>query len=517
MRAERQLRQWVAAIGFAIAANAASAADSPSAAQLDPIVDAVMARYHLAGLAVGVIDHGEVIYTRTLGERVAGSGQPITPDTLFKIASNSKAMTATLLARLVQENKLRWDAPVRSYLPDFRMADPSVTGQMQVGDLLTHHSGLREGAGDLMLWPEPNDFTRQDIVHALAYLKPAYRFRAGYAYDNLLYVVAGEVATAAGHERYDVLLRREVFQPLGLTRCQVGAWQRDAIGNVAQPHTREHERNRVIDADDADIPDITSSAAGGVRCSLTDMLVWARNWLAPTPQQLQWLSPEQRQILWTPYTPMPISARRREWDGTTRYDYAYGWRIADVDGVHTVSHTGTLAGMYSAMTLLPERKAGFVVLINSEAEDARTVLIEALTKQFTAPAHAHAVGWYADQLDRAAAATRKAAPPPVAQPVHAGDLRSQWGQWRDPWFGAVSLCPRGNTLRFVAAKSPRLSGTVMRAGQRYLVHWDHGDADAWLTFPAEAKGSLHMSKVDPSADFSYDFEDLAFHREHGCD
>ena len=118
MRAKRIAQRWVVAIGIAFATSVATAADSPSAAQLDPIVDAVMARYHLAGLAVGVIDHGEVIYTRTLGERVAGSGQPITPDTLFKIASNSKAMTSTLLARLVQEGKLRWDAPVRSYLPD---------------------------------------------------------------------------------------------------------------------------------------------------------------------------------------------------------------------------------------------------------------------------------------------------------------------------------------------------------------------------------------------------------------
>ncbi|WP_441605416.1 MULTISPECIES: serine hydrolase [unclassified Dyella] len=517
MRAERILRRWAVAIGLAVAASVATAADAPSAAQLDPIVDAVMARYHLAGLAVGVIDHGEVIYTRTLGERVAGSGQPVTPDTLFKIASNSKAMTATLLARLVQEGKLRWDAPVRSYLPDFRMADPWVTEHMQVGDLLTHRSGLREGAGDLMLWPEPNDFTRKDIVHALAYLKPAYSFRAGYAYDNLLYVVAGEVAAAAGHDRYDALLRREVFQPLGLTRCQIGAWGRDAVGNVAQPHMRGHDRNIVINADDVEIPDITSAAAGGVRCSLADMLVWARNWVAPTPQQLQWLTPEQRQILWTPYTPMPISARRRAWDGTRLYAYGYGWRIADVDGVHTVSHTGTLSGMYSAMTLLPDRQAGFVVLMNSEAEDARTVLVEALTKQFTSPANAHDVSWYADQLDRAAAASRKGATPPTSQPARADELRSRWGQWRDPWFGAITLCPQGKALRFAAVKSPRLTGTVMRAGQRYLVHWDHGDADAWLSFPADNHGSLHMSKVDPSADFSYDFEDLAFHREHGCD
>ena len=162
-------------LGATLATSALAARPDP---KLDAIVDTVAARYHLAGVAVGVIDHGQVVYTRTEGERRAGTGEAIDENTLFKIASNSKAMTSTLLARLVQEGKLHWDDPVRKYLPDFRMNDPWVTEHMQVGDLLTHRSGLREGAGDLMLWPEPNAFTRQDIVHALAYLKPAYSCRA---------------------------------------------------------------------------------------------------------------------------------------------------------------------------------------------------------------------------------------------------------------------------------------------------------------------------------------------------
>ncbi|WP_430391435.1 serine hydrolase [Dyella sp. 20L07] len=516
-RAARHASRLAAAL-IGLLAGAATAQSSSPATRIDPIVEAAMTRYHLAGMAVGVIEHGEVVYVRTLGERVAGSGQSITPDTLFKIASNSKAMTSTLLARLVQEGKLRWDDPVRKYLPDFRMADPWVSANMQVGDLLTHRSGLREGAGDLMLWPEPNTFTRRDILNALAYLKPAYSFRAGYAYDNLLYVVAGEVAAAAGHDSYDALLRHEVFEPLGLSRCQIGKWNRDAVGNVAQPHDRQGDRNVVIGADDAIVPDITSAAAGGVRCSLTDMLIWARNWLAPTPAQLTWLSPTQRQALWTPYTPMPISARRRSWDGTRLYAYGYGWRLADVDGTLTVSHTGTLSGMYSALTLLPDRQSGFVVLINSEAEDARTVLIETLTKYFTAPDSPHTFDWYANQLAHTTpeSTSAKAKNEPT-RPATAQELTSQLGRWRDPWFGTITLCPREGTVRFSATKSPRLTGIVMRSGHGYQVHWDHGDADAWLAFPANAKGVLHMRKVDSAADFSYDFEDLAFQREQGCD
>src|SRR5262249_30649017 len=131
---------------------------------LDAIVDDVIERYRLPGIAVGIVENGNITYTRTAGELVAGSGQKITADTLFKIASNTKAMTTGTLARLVEAGKLHWDDPVTRYLPAFRMSDPWITREMQVRDLLIHNSGLREGAGDLMLWPEPNSFTRADII-----------------------------------------------------------------------------------------------------------------------------------------------------------------------------------------------------------------------------------------------------------------------------------------------------------------------------------------------------------------
>src|SRR5690606_2282286 len=116
----------------------------------------------LPGLALGVIHDGKVVYTRTAGELIAGSGRKIDNDTLFKIASNSKAMTTGVLARLVDAGKLQWTDPVTKCLPQFRMHDPWVTRNMQVRDLLIHNSGLGAGAGDLMLWPDPNLFTRAD-------------------------------------------------------------------------------------------------------------------------------------------------------------------------------------------------------------------------------------------------------------------------------------------------------------------------------------------------------------------
>lgn len=492
----------------------------------DRIFDDAYARYHLPGLAVGVVEDGKVVYERTQGELAVGSGRKIDRDTLFKIASNSKAMTTGLLARLVDAGKLKWDDPVTKYLPDFRMYDPWVTQNMQVRDLLIHNSGLGAGAGDLMLWPDPNDFTRADVIHGLRYLKPAWSFRSRYAYDNTLYIVAGEVAAAAGGAPYETLLRREVFEPLHMTRCQVGAWNRDAVGNVAQPHTWRDGRNVVINADGPQIANVPMAAAGGVRCSLGNMLTWVTMWLQPDASGLvdgkPWLSPVQREALWTPQTIMPLGKSMREWDNSHYSAYGYGWRLTDVDGTQKVSHTGTLGGMYSAVTLLPEQHAGFVILINDDADDARTVLIEALTKQFTDPDGHNTVAEYADWLDREAKSHAVAQPVPdtsARTPVASSALKDRVGVYRDPWFGDVAICPQGDGVRFASHKSPLLTGRVMQVRRQLLVEWQGPgtDAEPWLEFgDADGTKTLKLRKVDPDADFSNDFEDLDFRRVSDC-
>jgi len=494
---------------------------------VDRAFDETVARYQLPGLAVGIVEDGKVVYARTTGELAAGGGVKIDADTLFKIASNSKAMTTGLLARLVDAGKLEWDDPVTKYLPDFRMYDPWVTREMQVRDLLIHNSGLGAGAGDLMLWPGPNHFSRADVIHGLRYLKPVYSFRSRYAYDNTLYIVAGEVAAAAGGAPYETLVRRELFGPLGMTRCQVGEWNRDAVGNVAQPHARRDGRNVVAGEDDAVVPNVPMMAAGGIRCSLRDMLAWVTMWLEPETSGLvdgkPWLSPAQRQAVWSPQTIMPLSRRMRDWDDSHYSAYGYGWRLADVDGTQKVSHTGTLSGMYSAVTLLPQAHVGFVILINTDADDARTVLNQVLVKQFTAPAQRRTVAHYADELDRDARVAKAERPVPDTssrQPATAAAMGDRIGVYRDPWFGDVAICPAGDGVRFASDKSPLMVGDVMRSGDRLLVQWRGSGADTepWLEFgPATSTpATLKMSKIDPDADFSSDFEDLSFVRVGDC-
>ena len=492
----------------------------------DAIFDAVMAEYHLPGMALGVVEDGKVTYTRTAGELVSGGGQAIDADTLFKIASNTKAMTTALLARLVDAGKLAWDDPVVKFLPQFKMSDPWITREMRVRDLLIHNSGLREGAGDLMLWPEPNNFTRADIIAGLAHLKPVQSFRSGYAYDNLLYILAGEVAAAAGGATYEELVRREVFETVGLTRCQVGEFNRDAVGNVAQPHMWEGDRNVVLQRDPEEVPPIASAAAGGIRCNLNDMLTWMRMWLdpelRPPGQDRPWLSRVQHEALWSAHTPMPMSGQQKRWNNGNFSAYGYGWRLSDVDGVLRVSHTGTLNGMYSALNLLPEKRSGFVFMINGEGSRARTVLNAALVKQFTASGHAAPAGWYIEQLKAADLTSASAGPAHLALPMRklaAPSSMTAWlGRYRDPWFGEISICERDRHVRFNSTKSPLMAGDVMRVGERLLVDWDDVsvDVEPWLNFTAGKPHTLTLAKSDPEGDFSSDYEDLFFTRVGAC-
>lgn len=507
----------------------AQAADESSF--YDAQLDAAIARYKLPGLAVGVVKDGEVVYRGFRGELETGSGRKVDGDTLFKIASNSKAMTAAVLGRLVDAGKLRWDDPVIQHLPDFAMHDPWVTQQIQVRDLLIHNSGLGPGAGDLMLWPEPNHFTRQDVIRGLRHLQPLYSFRSRYAYDNTLYIVAGEVAAAAAGVPFDQLLQREVFDPLRMTRCQAGAFDLQSVGNVAQPHGHQDGRIVVIRADPLQVPETPMLAAGGIRCSLDDMLRWVQAWLQPQsamlPDGRPWLSEPQRAAMWTTHTPMPLTARMRRWDGSHFSGYGYGWRLTDVDGTAKVSHTGTLAGMYSAVTLLPEHDAGFVILINADADQARTVLNQVLVKAFTRPDAHLDVAHYASELEREQIDTASPAQArqPAAETPYATvpELQAVLGHYRDPWFGGVSICADADRhVRFQAMKSPKLAGPVRIVHGRPYVDWTDPtvETDAWLDFDATAAPGqavrLRMAKVDPQDDFSADFEDLRFERIGPC-
>src|SRR5690606_8535843 len=195
------------------------------------------------GMAISIVKDGRIVHAKGYGVRRPGSSERVDADTIFPTGSTGKAVTAAALAILVDDGKLGWDDKVIDHLPEFRMHDPWVTREMTVGDLLLHRSGLGLGAGDLLFIPRTSR-SRGDIVRALRDIRPATSFRSGYAYDNILYIVAGEPVTRVSGQPWEQFVRTRIFQPLGMATAVSDEKDRFDTPNRVQPHARLDSRLR---------------------------------------------------------------------------------------------------------------------------------------------------------------------------------------------------------------------------------------------------------------------------------
>jgi len=235
--------------------------------QINDLIARSQKRFPQAGLAVTVVKDGRITHLGGYGVTSTRTGERVNEDTLFAIASNSKAFTAAALAILVDESRLHWEDKVIDHIPEFRMYDPYVTAQFTILDLLTHRSGLGLGAGDLLHFPDGSDFTVTDILRALPHLKPVSPFRTRYDYDNLLYVVAGEVVARITQSSWEAFVENRIFKPLGMNRSRGSLQRVGSLTNVAQAHS---EINGYLQG----IPSYTNettAAAGGIYASARDM------------------------------------------------------------------------------------------------------------------------------------------------------------------------------------------------------------------------------------------------------
>lgn len=497
-----------------------SALDGESAANY---VERVLQEERVPGAAVGIWHRGEPVLLRGFGVTNVDNPHPVDGETLFKLASTSKAFTTAALGLLVEEGKLDWDGRVVDYLPNFRLADPWVTREFRVVDLLTHRSGLGPGAGDLMLWPQPNQYSRSDVLAGLAHLPITGSFRADYAYDNLLYIVAGELVAEISGLSYEDFVQQRLLARMGLDHCYAGPVPADARDNLADPHRLEDaadgEAKLVVDTPNlAGFEPIVLAAAGGMHCSAGDMLTWLRTLLdgGQIPGGERLLSTETRDRLWRPETLMPFSPERAERDGGHFYAYALGWRVQDMHGKKVIHHTGSLSGMYAWAAVVPEEDLALVVLMNRSAGAARQALIYGLLKPYLgAPER----DWLAYFQDLYGAPTDAVEPEALAAPVGFTAVTESelTGRYRDPWFGDMEIAREGEQLRWRALKSPRLSGTLTPSGDGvWALYWDDRslDADAWMTADRSEAGNLLLTMQPKSRgiDFSYDFHDLRFEK-----
>src|SRR5437773_2321572 len=259
------IRRRALAIAVVLSIPAAIAAQhrgSAPAADLDAYVTKVLQTFEVPGAALAVVKDGAIVVAKGYGVRKLGDPAPADGRTLFGIASNTKVFTATALGMLVEQGKLEWDAPVIRYLPAFAMWDPYVTRELTARDLLVHRSGLGLGAGDLLWWPA-STYDRKEIARRLRFIKPVTSFRNAYAYDNVLYLVAGELIEAVSGQSWEDFVASRILAKVGMTGSNVRHSGAAAGGNVAVPHAAIDGVVRPIKPFDSD----NTNPAGGINAS----------------------------------------------------------------------------------------------------------------------------------------------------------------------------------------------------------------------------------------------------------
>lgn len=507
---------------FAVPASATPPAD------FDARVTQVLKQHDVPGMAIAIVEDGNIVKAQGYGVRRLGTAEAVDADTIFPTGSTGKAFTAAALAILVDEGKLDWEDKVIDHLPAFRMYDAWVTREMTIRDLLVHRSGLGLGAGDLLFIPRSSR-SRADIVRALGNIKPATSFRSGYAYDNILYIVAGEVIAAASGQDWESFMRERVLQLAGMDDSVSDEKDRFANPNRAHPHARLDPRLRGLGqqqllAEREGLGQV-GAPAGGLSSSANDLARWLQIQLGkgslPGAGGKRLYSEASAQAMWTPQVLIPISPYPAPIsDMTPQFSsYALGWNVQDYRGVKVVQHGGAVFGVLTFIVLVPERNLGISLQINSEDVGVMRGLGYELLDHYLGFAPRDWVAafdqWYQQRLESGLQAlqargqsARKQSRPSLPTSAYAGE-------YVDPWYGPIAIGEQAGKLRIDFKQTPNMAGTLEHwQYDTFRTRWDDSAIEpAYVTFALDAEGkiaSITMKAVSPLADFSYDYQDLRF-------
>ena len=509
----------VAAILCAIlsvpAAGSAQRAPAGAPPGMDAYVRQVMEDFDVPGLALAIVKDGRVVVAKGYGVRALGEAARVDEHTLFGIASNTKAFTATALGILIEEGKLGWDQKVISVLPWFRLSDPYVTAELTIRDLLVHRSGLGLGAGDLLWWP-PSTYDRKEIARRLQFIPLSTSFRTAYAYDNVLYLVAGEVIEAVSGVSWEDFVKTRILDRVGMRDSNVRHSAAEGGANVAVTHARVEGSVRRIKPFDSD----NTNPAGGINSSATDMAKWMivqldSGVVAPGDTLFH---PGTSRQLWTMVTPMNIGRPARELAPLMPNfsGYALGFNVRDYRGRKLVTHTGGLPGYISRVAMIPELDVGVAVLTNMESSAMEPIYLRVLDHYLGAQ-HDWRTAWNTviARMDSAnAAQDAEAAASRDSSRGPSLPLERYAGTYRDAWYGDIVIAREGDGLTMRFSRTPLLYGDLVHwQFDTFLVRWRDRElrADAYVSFALAPDGSIAratMAPASPTVDFSFDFQDL---------
>ena len=513
---------WVATLLVTSASFAAPPAD------LDRYAQKVLQTFGTPGMTVAIVEQGKPYVVRSYGVRRMGEPAKVDEHTLFAIGSTTKAFTTALLAMLVDEGKLTWETKVADVLPGFKMYDPYVSSEMTVRDIVVHRSGLGAGAGDLMFFP-PTDLTRAEIIHRLRFIKPVTSFRSSFAYDNLLYIVAGEVIATIEKASWEETVRKRILAPLQMNETSTSS-ALPASANRAWPHARASDEVRGVGPMSA-LAEVTSvdvaAAAGALNSNGVEIARWLELQLnagldAKTNTRL--FSEAQSREMWTPQTLLPIAPapQRLELAKAHFRAYALGWGLSDYRGQMILSHSGGVPGMVTLFVLIPERHVAFALFTNAEEPGVLSSMQYRLLDHYLglkSPDWITAVNeTFKERLAKAQEQLVASKEEGNDEPASKGPslpVEKYAGLYRDAWYGTVTIERAGDGMNIRFDHTPSMNGKLEHVRyDTFRTRWkDRSIEDAYVTFALNPDGSIErmtMKAISPLADFSYDFQDLMF-------
>lgn len=513
----RSLRK-AALLIFTICAGSAFAQDSPPA-DLDDYVARAVKTFEVPGLSLAIVKDGKVVMAKGYGVRKLGEPTAVDENTLFGIGSNTKAFTAAALATLVDEGKISWDDRVYQRLPGFQMYDPYVSHEMTIRDLLTHRSGMGLGEGDLLFWPHTN-YTRDEIVYRLRFMKPVSSFRSHFAYDNLLYMTAGQIIPAVTGEPWDDYVRERILLPLGMTATNLSTAAFKPGNDYAWPHSKVDGKLQPVPFQNLD----NVGPAGSINSSSAEMAKWLLLQLNHgkfLDREGRLFSERDSREMWTPQTILPTPEASGPLAGLRSNFAAYGlgWMLRDYHGHKMVGHGGGVLGFVSQVMLVPEENLGVVILTNAEQGGAGGSILYHILDHYLALKPADWITAFKgsdEQEEKEAAETlKKQDAGRAAYSKPSLPLENYAGVYTDAWYGPATIRLENAKLVFSLDHTPSAVADLQHwQYDTFKAHWrDHTIEDAFVTFALRSDGSIDhftMVAVSPLADFSFDYQDLYF-------
>ena len=493
-----------------------------SSEQVDSIMGYAMDKFNVAGVAVAIVKDGEIIHSKGYGIKSSDTKSPVNNHTNFAIASNSKAFTTAALAILVEEGKITWQDKVKDHIPEFKMYNPYVTENFNIQDLLTHRSGLGLGIGDLMFFPDGSNFTIDDVLSSFQYFKPVSAFRTQFDYDNLLYLVAGEVIKRVSGMSWEDFISERIFQPLNMDNSYPSLEAIKNKSNLASPHNSADGELIVL----PNFEEMINGAAGGIYANVDDLCNWMLLHLNKGKYgkdlENQLFTEDSQNEMWKIHTTTDVNRNPRY--NSHFSGYGLGWGLTDVKGNMRVDHTGGLPGMLSLTMMIPDLNLGIVILTNTEPGGSAFFSSVGLTIM-DSYLGLDDFQWIEKNYERLSA--RLESGDEVTKKVWATVAKANdthivsenyIGVYKDDWFGNVEVFMNGKKLWMKSHKSPKLNGEMyFYNSNTFAVKWEYKDmnADAFAMFTLDEKGkaqSIKMKGISPNIDFSFDFQDLDLRR-----